>query len=377
MTSSTTVDMRSCDGGNGATMIRVGICQWYPAATWCRGGGEVCAEKHVEYLNKIDGVCAEYFHPHLCRDVDILHIIGSNYHLNEFSRYARLQGIRVALNPIAYRRRPAWTYRWWLSALSVARVRTPLAMTKEIISSVDLVMANTNTEKLFVSRAYRIPAERIAVVNQGVDLTGYAAADGKLFRDEFGHGNYVLSVGRVTPWKRQLDILRILSPLPCKVVLIGPPDDGHPEYASAVEDYVTRSDKAFWLKGLPHDSPLLASAYAGSRCHVLWSDGEVAPLVNLEAMAAGTIAVSRPHRTVRDMLGVHGVYASNGSELRAAVEAACGLSDVERSATVASARQFALSTFSWESVAAQTVRLYRELLSSRNTGQDRVCASGR
>jgi glycosyltransferase involved in cell wall biosynthesis len=162
--------------------------------------------------------------------------------------------------------------------------------------------------------------------------------------------------------------LKILAPLPCKVALIGPPDDGYPGYAAAVDDFVARSDKAFWIKGLPPGSALLASAYAASRCHVLWSDGETAGLVSIEALAAGTIAVSRPHRTVREMLGMHGVYPNDGSALRQAVENIYDLSDAQRSTRVRSARDYALSTFSWESVAGQTVELYKKLLSSENAG---------
>jgi len=46
-----------------------------------------------------------------------------------------------------------------------------------------------------------------------------------------------------------------------------------------------------WLGAMRHDDPLLASAYAAASVFVLPSQGEVAPLSVMEALAAGTPVV--------------------------------------------------------------------------------------
>lgn len=343
-------------------MIRVAICQWHPPTTWRRGGGETHARKHVEHLSRIDGVEASFFDPNDLREIDILHIIGTNYHLNEFGRYARAQGIKVVLTPVAFSRHAPWKFRAVLGALKLARMRIPLWMRKEILEGADLILANTQVEKQFLSRAYSVSAAKIGVVGVGAELERYLHADASVFGEEFGVEDFVLCVGRVNPYKGQLSVLEALASTPHRVVLVGEPDADYPGYASAVERFVDGSERMLWIKGLPGDSPLLASAYAASRCHVLFSRGETAGLVNLEAMAAGTVAITKPHATVAEMLGEHAVYASSPEELRVAVGAVFEYSQEQREKRIAAARELVASRFTWGAVARETAGMYETLL---------------
>lgn len=339
--------------------MRIGICQWHPPTLWRHGGGEVQARKYHEHLNRIDGVEAVFFSPSEPQQIDILHIIGTNYHLNEIGKYARAQGIKVAITPIAYSRHAPWKFRLILGALSAARMRTPLLMRREILHEADLVLACTNVERRFLIEAYGLPKDNIDVVGIGAEIETFANADPAAFREAYGVSDFVLSVGRVNSYKNQLQILEALEPASHPVVIIGAPDGGEPEYESAITEII-RKKGWLWIQGLPNDSNLLASAYAASRCHVVFSRGETAGIVNLEAMASGTIVITKPHETVAELVGSHGLYASTNAELRAAADRAYS-DDPALSQMAREGRERVLKDFSWASMAEKLAQKFERL----------------
>jgi glycosyltransferase involved in cell wall biosynthesis len=330
---------------------------------WRHGGGEVQARKYHEHLNRVAGVEAVFFSPYEPQEVDVLHIIGTNYHLNEIGKYARAQGIKVAVMPVAYSRHAPWKFRLILGALMAARARTPLLMRREILHDADLVIASTNIEKSFLASAYGVSLDKTESVGIGVDIGTYLESDPELFRREYGVDDYVLCVGRVNPYKGQLAILEALRESPYPIVVVGQPDGSQPEYAGSVEAIVKASPRMKWIKNIPFGSPLLPSAYAASRCHVQFSRGEVASLVNVEAMAAGTTVIAKPLATTCEMLGDRVLYASDANAIRAAVDTAYSYSDDERRQRIASGREHVTRAFSWEAIIPRLVNCYEKLLS--------------
>ena len=341
-------------------MIKVAVCQWFPPTLWCQGGGEIHAKQYIRYLNKLEGVEAFRFCPLTEQDYNILHIIGTNYHLNEIGKYARLADKKVVITPIVYNPRHPYQYRLYNALFNAFGIETLINTRKEMLENSDIILANTLVEKTFIQKAFGIESKQIDVVGVGVAVNDYKDIDDSIFREKYGLNEYVLSVGRVTPLKRQLDILDAARSAGVPLVLIGPPDQDNQEYLLKVEEGLKES-RGVWIRGLKHNSPELLSAYKGSLCHVLFSTSETAGLVNLEAIGAGTIVVTCPHKTVKEIIHNHGVYVNSTDDLKSKINMIAGLSSGERERHINKAREYVIRNHSWEKVAKETMEVYKRL----------------
>lgn len=151
-----------------------------------------------------------------------------------------------------------------------------------------LVTVSTGLERI-AREVWRIPAERLARVPNGVDCAAYAAArpvEPPLRRgpDEV----VVIAVGGLRPEKRPDRLVRLFRSLPetlrARLVLVG---DG-PERA-ALEPLARASEGRIELPGRRQD---VASLLAAADLFALVSDTEQMPIALLEAMAAGLPVVA-------------------------------------------------------------------------------------
>ena len=92
------------------------------------------------------------------------------------------------------------------------------------------------------------------------------------------------------------------------LVLIGRAAAGAAGYGRAVVQSVDRTPGMLYLDGLPYESPLLPSAYAVARVHVLPSLAETQPLTVLEAAAAGANLVVADLPDLRASFGEYAWY---------------------------------------------------------------------
>jgi len=155
------------------------------------------------------------------------------------------------------------------------------ARVREITALADHLVMLSECE---MSALHRIGAlgTSFSLVHNGVDPTWAEGATGDAFREKFGVGDYVLSVGRLEPRKNQLLLARALRDTNIDLVLVGEP--AKPEYAELVRRH---GGRVHMVGRLTHEDPLLRSAFAGARAFALPSWSEGAPLVALEAAAFG------------------------------------------------------------------------------------------
>nr|WP_246523288.1 glycosyltransferase [Neoroseomonas eburnea] len=114
---------------------------------------------------------------------------------------------------------------------------------------------------------------------------------------DLGRG-FVLAVGRIEPRKNQLRLISALAGgLP--LVLLGHEADA--DYAAACR--ATAGAEVIFAGRLPPGSALLASAYAACRIFAHVATAEGAPLVALEAGAAGAPLMLSDHPAHREFLG--------------------------------------------------------------------------
>jgi glycosyltransferase involved in cell wall biosynthesis len=107
----------------------------------------------------------------------------------------------------------------------------------------------------------------------------------------------------------------------------------------------------------------LGDAYRGAAlfCYPSFEEGFGLPL--LEAMTAGTLALTSDASCLPEIAGGHATLIDPGSveSIASGIRHALSLSPSERADRVARSRQWA-ATFSWQSAAREYLRLYRELL---------------
>lgn len=248
-------------------------------------------------------------------DARLLHLFGTSPEGLALARLARARGVPVVLSPIC------WFEPLALRALgghpaSAARALAAFALRRafpswpswrrELLAVSDRILPNSASEARQLNRLFGIPRAKIAVVPNGVDERfGWASA--RPFHERFGVRDFVLYVGRVEPRKNVLGLIRSLQGTALPFVVIGEVVPGHEAYGQQCQ----AEGRGFtsWIPRIPHDDPLLASAYAAARVFALPSWFETPGLSALEAAVAGCAIVVTPLGSTRDYFGERVEYA--------------------------------------------------------------------
>lgn len=142
------------------------------------------------------------------------------------------------------------------------------------------------------------------IIPNPVESARFAQATPDLFRDAYGLTDYILCVGRLEARKNQITLLHALRESGLPLVLVG--HTTNPGYEKVLRSVA--GPNAVFAGRIAPDSPMLASAYAGARifCLPSWSEG--APLVALEAAAAGCNMVLSNRSSEREYFGSYARY---------------------------------------------------------------------
>lgn len=145
----------------------------------------------------------------------------------------------------------------------------------------------------------------VSIVKNPVESAVFNDADGKLFSEKYGVSDYVLCVGRIESRKNQALLAFALRNTDIPLVFIGHESDA--KYASLVRKWA--APNVTFIGRIEPNSAMLASALAGARvfCLPSWSEG--APLVALEAAAAGCNMVLSNRSSEQEYFGDLARYA--------------------------------------------------------------------
>jgi starch synthase len=221
-----------------------------------------------------------------------------------------------------------------------------------------------------------IDPKKVVTIRNGVDTSKFAPNNNPAVLQEFGiTGRYAMFVGRITRQKGLAHLLRAWKSVPAEYGLVlaaGSPDEetvGNEVAALIAELQATRSN-VWWIKEmLPHDK--LTAALTQADLFLCPSVYEPLGIVNLEAMGCETaVLASRvggiPEVVSHQETGILVDYTSDHSRFEADLAAAISelMADPARLEKYGKAGRLRAQThFGWDAVAAQTISLYRSVIS--------------
>ena len=262
-------------------------------------------------------------------------------------------------------------------------------MERTAILDADAIIAVSHGTKADILRAYpEVDATKVHVIYNGIDLHEYhktTATDALVKYGVDVSAPYVLFVGRITRQKGVVHLVEAVKYLPKGMQLVlcaGAPDT--PEIAAEMRAGVEAAQAAggniVWIEKMV-TKPEAIELYSNCRVFCCPSVYEPFGIINLEAMACGAPVVASAPGGILEVVvdGVTGylvpfepdsvtgfpVDADRfARDLAARITELMG--DAELCASMGDAgRKRVEQIFAWESVAAQTVKLYRGLLSEK------------
>jgi starch synthase len=265
-------------------------------------------------------------------------------------------------------------------------------MEKTAILDADAVIAVSSGTKEDILRAYPVDPERIHVIYNGIDLEQYQRAADTSALIEYGVDPavpYVLFVGRITRQKgvtHLVDAIRYLPPTTQVVLCAGAPDT--PEISAELQRKVTQArgfnPRVIWIdKMLSKQEAIQFYSHATVFCCP--SVYEPFGIINLEAMACKAAVVASAVGGIKEVVvdGETGLLVPFDQDPitsfpldpdRFARELAAALNrllvDPAKCRRFGEAgRKRAEETFSWTSIANQTIDLYQTLIEARKRAQ--------
>ncbi|WP_296215246.1 glycogen synthase [uncultured Corynebacterium sp.] len=259
---------------------------------------------------------------------------------------------------------------------------------KNAMEHADAVIAVSAKMKESILDAYpAIDPDRIHVVLNGIDselwqprptFEAAVEAGNRSVMTEMGvdpNRPIVSFVGRITRQKGVPHLLKAVAHLDPEIQVVlcaGAPDtpEIEAEVTGLVETLQAERDGVYWVKEMM-DKPNLQEILSASDVFLCPSIYEPLGIVNLEAMACGTAVVASdvggiPEVVVDGETGHLVHYDENDAETfeRGLAEATNALvADQDKVRAFGEAgRQRAVTTFSWATIAEQTVDVYRSLL---------------
>jgi glycosyltransferase involved in cell wall biosynthesis len=295
---------------------------------------------------------------------DVVHVFTANIATYHLARALRLQGIPLVVTPVFFTRRPAGAVR---SVVAMDRIVnrfargfwTDYGMMAEMCGWASAVLPNTEAEADLFAGGLGVPRDRITVIPNGVEVR-FAGASPELFHQKYGREKFVLSVTHLGPERKNaLRLIEALEGVDRPAVIIGPVDES--PYGRGCVERAARNPRLKLLGAVPHESELLASAYAACEVFVLPSLFETPGIAALEAATAGAKIVITGSGGTREYFGTDAEYVDPSS----VVDIRNGIHRSLNRPGNAELRKEIGAKYSWRAVAEQTLAVYERVLSHR------------
>ena len=294
-------------------------------------------------------------------EFDLVHVFSANMATYHFARAIKTHGLPLVISPVFYTRRSANVVQNVIKidkliSRKLRGIWTDYGLIAEMCSWAEAITPNTTEEgNLFVD-AFGIPRKKVIVVPNGVEERFVHAASG-LFEREYGIKNFILSVGHIGPERKNyLRLIEALERVDHPAVIIGRIEDT-PSGRACLER-ASRNPRLLIIDAIPHDSMLLASAYAACDVFVLPSQFETPGIAALEAGLTGAKIVITPVGGTKDYFGNDAVYVEPTSTESIAKGIEAALKNKKDNVL----RTRIQKEFLWEKVGEKTKQVYKNIL---------------
>jgi glycosyltransferase involved in cell wall biosynthesis len=270
----------------------------YPVAFGCPGGGEVQLIQCKQALESL-GVEVALFDPWRPQfeHVDVVHYFSVQGGSMNFCDYVKRVGLPLVISPVV-----------WLTAEN--RRHFPLGEIRDLLHLADRVLPNSQAECNQLAAEFDLDPDKFSVIPNGVNPEFGEPGDPRLFRQHFGiTGPFLLNVANVEPRKNQLMLSRVARRMRRDLLLLGQVRDH--DYLHECLD--AGGGHVRHLGHVPHEDPLLRSAYRACELFVLPSLLETPGLAALEAAAAGARIVITEVGAARDYFGPYAEFVDPAS----------------------------------------------------------------
>ena len=247
---------------------------------------------------------------------------------------------------------------------------------KTAYESADAIIAVSQGMRRDVLAAYpALDPAKVHAILIGIDTNTYRPTSNPELLASLGiKGPYAIFVGRITRQKGLAHLLAAWKSVDPKFGLVlcaGSPDEPGigAEVQAAIEELQATRDNVVWISKMAPQPDVIA-LLSGAELFVCPSIYEPLGIVNLEAMACESAVLASdvggiPEVVADGMTGELVHYAGNASEFEAALTAKINSlmanPDLLRKYGEAG-RVRAIDQFSWDSIAQETVALYKSLL---------------
>jgi glycosyltransferase involved in cell wall biosynthesis len=293
------------------------------------------------------------------KDFDLVHIFNCTRVPEAYSFYknASIQKKKIVISPIFidmhlyYKNSPTKLAAW----------RAENILRREMLQGSNMLLPNSQKELEWIQTILLVdtPAK---VIHHGVD-SGFFHGDPDWFIQRYGLKDFILCVGRLSPIKNQLSLIRAANGLSMAIVLIGPA--GSKEYAVKCAE-----EPGGIIKYIPFlKQEELASAYKAAKVHVQPSWFETVGLASLEAGASGTPVVITNQGAAVEYFGDLVKYVDPGdvNSIREGILAAISENREDETAEMNALQSHIMEHFTWEKAAKATLEAYEQVLAD-NTG---------
>lgn len=292
---------------------------------------------------------------HKVSDFDILHIFKVNYEDYRLVQRARESGTAIVISsviPIGNSSRIAIG-----RLLGKLHIHTPYYFFSEMLKMADAILPQTNLEKKFIHKHYKVPTSKLHVIPNGVN-EAIQNGDPELIRNHFNLSRKtVLCVGRFDTNKNQLSLVKALRDIDIPIVFVGGADPFQNEY---YQQCINEADQNMHFTGwLDNQSPLLASAYANAQVVVLLSHQEIFGNSLIEGGSVGANLVATDVLPISDW-GI-GEYCKTVNVKQIANIRDTIVSEYNRPLKHETAKIF-MEKFSWGAVTEMHLSVYKQVL---------------
>lgn len=228
------------------------------------------------------------------------------------------------------------------------------AMRKYVMAKADLLLPNSKAEAQLIQQQYQV-ATHYCVIPNGAD-SFFAKGDAMAFAKAHSIYNFILCVGRISPRKNQLALIKAMRDIDIPLVLIGSISDGG--YAKRC---LTVSDKVYYIPFIPQNQ--LASAYAAAKVHAQPSFFETPGLASLEAAMAGCNIVITNRGGTEEYFGDMAWYCdpTDVHSIETALLNALSAPKGDRLS------KHILQNYTWDKTAVKTLEAYKQIYNSTIT----------